>query len=136
MEFGFHWDSTSKLIVHRGCSEAQITTQSILANSWVGVMVRFPSTGSTIAFESSEWQTSTGSETSVSPVTGTWLSAGGYSTASADFDIGARNDLGSGTINAFFTGSIAELSVFSRALTESEQSALWAYISEKYGINL
>lgn len=62
-----------------------------------------------------------------------FMDAGGYNTASAILNIGARN---TGTPDGFHDGDIAELIVYTQQLSASDRQQIESYLAIKYGITI
>jgi prepilin-type N-terminal cleavage/methylation domain-containing protein len=61
---------------------------------------------------------------------------GTYATGTAPFHIGARDSVNNGAIDGYFSGQIAEIVIFTRALKNEERIAVQAYLGKKWGIKV
>jgi hypothetical protein len=55
-------------------------------------------------------------------------------TSSVGFVVGARKELGTATITAFFSGLIGEVLIYNAALTSSQRQQVEGYLADKWGL--
>jgi hypothetical protein len=112
--------------LHTGCGYATVNTADPIANDTYYLMstVVLPTgnTPSNLIFYKDGYGISRGDH-------GTgWTNAGAYETRSTTLDIGARNDFGSGTFDAYHVGDIVEIVIYQGALTNIDRQKIEAYL--------
>ncbi|MBM3846072.1 MAG: lamin tail domain-containing protein, partial [Verrucomicrobia bacterium] len=65
-----------------------------------------------------------------------WLEVGAYRTNHHRMSLGARLAGGSGQINGYHDGDLAEFLVFRRDLDQSERAGIERYLADKYGLDV